>query len=117
MQEALRSELHGEQFGADIVMVEDEFLAHELEGQDRKKQQVRRIAGLHHVEAPLARDLQQKPELVEQRGCVFQHEARFAARLERQRMTVDGDVVEHLERGRIFVGTRADDRDGPARVA
>ena len=68
MEEALGAEFDAEQFRRDIVLIEDEPLAHELERQSGKKDEVGRIAGLDDRKAAFAVNLDQEPELMKQRS-------------------------------------------------
>ena len=62
------AEFNDKQFRRDIVLIEDEPLAHELEWQNGEKDEVGRIAGLDDRKAAFAINFEQEPELVEQRG-------------------------------------------------
>ena len=74
-------------------MIEHEALAgKKLEEQPNKKNEVRRIAGMDHVEAMPSPDLQREHELPEQRDRVFDEIGRGAPRLEEQ--DVDGIDAE-----------------------
>ena len=68
IEQALGAELDDEQFRRDVVLIEDEPLAHELEQQSGEKDDVGRIAGLDDRKAAFAMNLDQEPELMEQRG-------------------------------------------------
>ena len=110
MEEALGAEFDAEQFRRDIVLIEDEPLAHELERQGGEKDEVGRIAGLDDGKAAFAVNLDQEPELMKQRSRIFDEVGKHAARLERQRVPVDRDAVDDLEFLRKVGGGRADHR-------
>ena len=103
-----------EQFRPDVVLIEDELLAHELERRGGQKDEIGRIAGLDDRKAALPVNLDQEPEFMEERRRIFAEVGERPAPLGRQRMPVDRDVVDDLEplrKGRVG---RADHRDQPA---
>ena len=102
-----------EQFGPDIVLIEDELLAHELERRGGQKDEVGRIAGLDDRKAALPVNLDQEPEFVKEGRRVFAEVSERPAPLERQRMAIDRNVVDDLELLRIGRIGRADHRDQP----
>ena len=68
IKEALVAEFDDKQFRRDVVLIEDEPLAHELERQSGEKDEVGRIAGLDDRKAALAVNLEQEAEFMKQRG-------------------------------------------------
>ena len=68
IKEAFVAEFDDEQFWRDVVLIEDEPLAHELEWQSGEKDEVGRIAGLDDRKAAFAVNLEQEAEFMKQRG-------------------------------------------------
>ena len=101
IEEAFVAVFDDEQFGPDIVLVEDELLAHQLERRGGEKDEVGRIAGLDDGKAALPVNPEQEPEFMEQRRRIFAEVGERAASLGRQRMPVDRNVVDDLESLRI----------------
>ena len=114
VKKPLPAEFDDEQFRRDVVLIVDEALAHELEWQSGEKDEVGRIAGLDDREASFAVDLEQEPEFMEQRCCIFTEVSDRATPLSRQRMAVDRDIVDDLERFRKVGVGRADHRHDPS---
>ena len=90
------------------MLIEDESLAQELERRRGQKNEVRRIAGLNDRKAALPMNLEEQAELMKKRRGVFQEMRRHPSRLERQRMPIDGDIVDDLELRRKVLGRWTD---------
>ena len=114
IEEALVAVFDDEKFWPDIVLIEDELLAHELERRGDQKDEIGRIAGLDDRKAALPVNLDQEPEFMEERRRVFAEVSKRPAPLRRQRVPIDRDVVDDLEPLRIGRVRRADHRDQPA---
>ncbi len=71
IEEALVPVFGHEQFGSDIMLIEDESLAQELERRRGQKNEVRRIAGLNDRKAALPMNLEEQAELMKKRCSVF----------------------------------------------
>ena len=111
---SLLAKFDDKQFRRDVVLIEDELLAHELERQSGEKNKIGRIAGLDDRKPAFAVNLEQEAKFVNERGCVFAKVRKRAAPFRRQRMPVDRDVVDDLERFRKVGVGRADHRNCPA---
>src|SRR5439155_22206345 len=85
------------ELGAQIMMVEDIFLAEELVGCGGEENEIGRIAALDHIEAAGEGDLQQEARFMKECAGIFEDEAHFAARFDRQGMAVDRYAVDFLE--------------------
>src|SRR4029078_1092077 len=107
MDETLAVKFGLEQFRADIVMVEHKASAEELERQRDEEDQIWRVAALDDVEAAFAPHSEQQAELVKQRSGIFEQEGEAAPGLERQRVAIDRDTVEHFVRRPVALGRRA----------
>src|SRR3984957_7369758 len=114
IENPLLAEFDDEQFWRDVVLIIDEALAHELEWQRRKKDDVRRTARLDDRKASFTVDLEQEPEFVEQRSRIFSEVSKRAPPLSRQGMAVDRNVVDDLERLRKVAVGRTNHRHDPS---
>jgi hypothetical protein len=114
IKEAFVVEFNDKQFWRDVVLIEDEPLAHELEWQSGEKDEVGRIAGLDDRKPAFAVNLEEKVEFMEQRRCIFAKVSHRAPPLRRQRMPVNRNVVDDLEALRKVDVERADHRHRPA---
>src|SRR4029079_12882235 len=75
VEEVVAFVLRSIELGAEIVMVEDELLAKELVRGGDQEDEVRRIAALHHIEAPGQSDLEQQARLMKESRGIFKKEA------------------------------------------
>ncbi len=111
VKEVAPPELGFVQFRIDVMMVEQEFLAHEqLEKSGDQEEQVGRIAGMDNIEAVRELHLPGQARGVEQGEPVLQQVADGPLCLDRQVVAVDVDAVERLIGFFISLAGRADDR-------
>jgi predicted ATPase with chaperone activity len=116
-EEVAAPELRLVELRVDVVVVEDEFLAQELEETADEEEEVRRVARMDHVEAAREEDAPRQEERVEERGGVLDRVAQRALGLHREVVAVDRDAVDLLETALEPLARGADDRDRVARVA
>ena len=110
-QDAPPAELRLVELRVGVVMVEHEALAGEnLEEQRDQKNEVRRVAGMDHVEAVTPPHLEREHEFPEQGDRVLDEIGSGAARLDRQGMTIDPNAVDDLVRALIAWSLGADHR-------
>ena len=89
-----RAEARAEQLGHQVVVVEHEARAAQLQRQRDEEQQVGRVAGLHDVERPLAVEPPGEPQRVPERRAVLAQVAGGPARRGLQRVAVDLDALD-----------------------
>ena len=112
-----RREARTEELRPEVVVVEHEARSSQLQRQRDQEQQVGGIARLHHVERPLAIELDRQPQRVPERGPVFAQVARRAAGGGLERVAVDLHALDARVGLGIAPGSAgADDRDFVARL-
>jgi hypothetical protein len=109
-QGAAAPELGFVELRARVVVVEDELLAEELVERPDEEEQIRRIAGMHYVEAPFPQHFQAEEEAEEHRRRVLDEVAQGSRALGRQRIAPDVDAVDDLVPGFVAAAGGADDR-------
>src|SRR5262249_28108334 len=80
-----------------------------LEEGSVEEYQVRRVAGVNHLEAPRREDAAGQHELTQDRGTVFEGVGQRTPRLKRQRMTIDRDAIDDLPPPLVALADRAND--------
>src|SRR5690606_14200720 len=110
VEEVASLELRLVQLGVDVAVIEQEPLTEELVKAADEKKRVGRIACVNRVEALLDQDANGQYELREKRPRVLCQVSERSARLERLRMTVDGDAIDLLVAPLVAFSFRTDDR-------
>jgi hypothetical protein len=114
-QQPTAAELGFVELGVDVVVVEDELRAEAaLVVAAHQEQQVRRVAGVNHVEPAFASHLARQTEGVPQRCRVLQQVTQGALALVGQGIAMDVDALDALVRAFVAFAGRADDADLPA---
>src|SRR4029077_19106462 len=111
IEEPAPAELRFTELGVEIVVVEHELLSEQLEEPADEKEQVRRIAGVNHVEPASEENPEGKRKGAGDSDAVLQRVACRTRRFERQAVAIDVDVVDRLEPLFAPLPGRADDRD------
>jgi hypothetical protein len=117
VEEIPPAELGFVQLRVDVVVVEDELLAEQLEEPADQEEEVRRIAGMNHVEAARGEHPPAQRERLPARPPSTPARSPERRALERQVIAPDRDALQELELLLVPLARGADDRHGVARVA
>ena len=117
IEEIAPAELRLIELRIEIVMIEHELLAEQLEEAADQEKQVRRIAGMDDVESTGEEHPPGEQEGRDERNRVLHCIPGCARSLDRQVVAVDVDAVDRLELALVTAPRRADDRNDIARVA
>lgn len=107
---AAATEFRLEDFGGQIVLIEDVALAKQLEHCADHKDRIGRIAALYDVEPASSANPASEHDLPEKRIRVLDQISDRPFGFDRKRVTIDRDPFEHFVSQRIAPSSRADDR-------